>query len=91
MTEAWIEALTFAALSGAAFVRFERREQIEDGTPTINYMLQSRTESGAVMGDDRDYDLLKAVMRPLESLSEAEDHTDLILELDLRNKHLARL
>lgn len=91
MKEAWIEALTFAALSGAAFVRFERREQIEDGTPTINYMLQSRTESGAVMGDDRDYDLLKAVMRPLESLSEAEDHTDLILELDLRNKHLARL
>ena len=91
MREAWIEALTFAALSGAAFVRFERREQIEDGTPTINYMLQSRTESGAVIGDDRDYDLLKAVMRLLESLSEAEDHTDLILELDLRNKHLARL
>jgi hypothetical protein len=91
MSEAWTEALTFAALPGAAFVRFERRNRIEDGTPTVNYMLQSRTESGAVIGDDRDYDLLKAAMRPLENLSEAEDHTDLILELDLKNKQLARL
>ena len=91
MSDAWIEALTFAALPGAAFVRFERRERVEDSTPTINYMLQSRTESGTIIGDDRDYDLLKAAMRPLENLSEAEGHTDLILELDLKNKHLARL
>lgn len=91
MTQAWIDALSFAALPGAAFVRFERRERIEDGTPTINFMLQSRTETGAVIGDDRDYDLLKAAMRPLEALSEAEGHADLILELDLKNKHLARL
>ena len=91
MTQAWIDALNFAALPGAAFVRFGRHERIEDGTPTINYMLQSRTEAGAVIGDDRDYDLLKAAMRPLEALSEAEAHADLILELDLKNKHLARL
>lgn len=91
MSAAWIDALSFAALPGAAFVRFERRERIEDGTPTTNYMLQSRTESGTVIGDDRDYDLLKAAMRPLETLSENEGHTDLILELDLKNKHLARL
>ena len=91
MSDAWIEALTFAALPGAAFVRFELRERVEDSTPTINYMLQSRTESGTIIGDDRDYDLLKAAMRPLENLSEAEGHTDLILELDLKNKHLARL
>ena len=91
MSEAWIEALTFAALPGAAFVRFERRNRIEDGMQTVNYMLQSQTASGDVIGDDRDYDLLKAAMRPLENLSETEDHTDLILELDLKNKHLARL
>ena len=91
MSDAWIEALTFAALPGAAFVRFERRNRIEDGTQTVNYTLQSRTESGSVIGDDRDYDLLKAAMQPLEKLSETEDHSDLILELDLKNKHLARL
>ena len=91
MSDTWIEALTFAALPGAAFVRFERRNRIEDGTQTVNYTLQSRTEAGTIIGDDRDYDLLKAAMRPLETLGEAEDQSDLILELNLKNKHLARL
>ncbi|MEL6861318.1 MAG: hypothetical protein AAGL11_05725 [Pseudomonadota bacterium] len=91
MSEAWIKALSFAALPGAAKVRFERSELIEDGVPTTRYKLQSETESGAIIGDDRDYDLLKAAMGPLESLSEASGHKDLIVELDLKNKALTGL
>ena len=91
MSEAWIKALSFAALPGAAKVRFERRRLIEDGTPTTRYALRSETEIGQVMGDERDYDLLKAAMGPLEKLSEALDHDDFILELDLKNRVLRRL
>lgn len=91
MSEAWIKALSFAALPGAAKVRFERRTSIEDGTPTISYFLRSETESGEAIGDDRDYDLLKAAMRPLETLSESFDHNEFILELDLKNKILHKL
>ncbi len=91
MSEAWIKALRFAALPGAVKVRFERSEVIEDGVPTTRYKLQSKTASGDVIGDDRDYDLLKAAMRPLEALSEASNHKDLIVELDLENKVLTSL
>ena len=91
MSEAWIKAMSFAALPGAARMRFERTELIEDGVPTVRYSLRSETESGAVIGDDRDYDLLKAAMTPLEALSEAAGHKDLIVELDLKNKTLTGL
>ena len=91
MSEDWIKALTFAALPGAARVRFTARKLIEDGTPTLNYHLQSETLTGDVIGDDRDYDLLKAATGPLEKLYEASGHTDLILELDLRNNTLRQI
>jgi len=91
MSEAWIKALSFAALPGAAKVRLERSTSVEDGTPTISYTLRSETETGETIGDDRDYDLLKAVMRPLEQLSETEDHNDFILELDLKTSVLHKL
>ena len=91
MSEAWIKALSFAALPGAAKVRLERSPSVEDGTPTISYTLRSETETGETLGDDRDYALLKAVMRPLEQLSETEDHNDFILELDLNTSVLYKL
>ena len=91
MSEAWVKALRFAALPGAVKVRFERSEAIEDGTPTINFRLQSTAETGAPIGDDRDYDLLKAAISPLEKLSEAEGHANLIVELDLKNNVLSGL
>lgn len=91
MNDAWIKALSFAALPGASKVRFERRTMIEEGTPTTRYRLQSKTESGEIIGDDRDYDLLKAVMMPLEHLAEQQDHRELIIELDLTNKTLSGL
>ena len=91
MSEAWIKALRFAALPGAVRVRFERIELVEDGVPTTRFRLQSKTASGDVIGDERDYDLLKAAMSPLEVLCEANDHKDLIVELDLENKVLTGL
>ncbi|MEP1144732.1 MAG: hypothetical protein ABJH52_13505 [Henriciella sp.] len=91
MSEIWINALRFAALPGAAKVRFERQSVIEDGTSTTRYALRSEAESGRVIGDDRDYDLLKSVMGPLEKLAEQQDHRDLIVELDLINKTLTGL
>ena len=91
MSEEWIKALRFAALPGAARVQFKARKLIEDGTPTLNYHLQSETHAGDVIGDDRDYDLLKAAMGPLEKLYEASGHTELILELDLKNSTLRQI
>ena len=85
MSDAWREALRFAALPGAAKVRLERQSFIDDGTPTINYRLTSFTATGETLGDDRDYDLLKAAMRPLEKLAENYDHQKLNVELDLTN------
>ena len=91
MSEAWVKALRFAALPGAVKVRFERSETVEDGTPTVNFKLQSMSESGAPIGDDRDYDLLKAAISPLETLSELHGHAHLIVELDLKNNALTGL
>ena len=91
MSEAWIKALRFAALPGAARVRFKAGKRVEDGTPTVSYHLQSETDAGAVIGDARDYDLLKAAMSPLENLFEASGHTKLILELDLKNNRLSEI
>ena len=65
MKEAWRKALRFAALPGAARVRFARRNSIEEGTPTVHYTLRSETQTGEVIGDDRDYAPLKAAMAPL--------------------------
>ncbi|MFN3213460.1 MAG: hypothetical protein ACE37M_10170 [Henriciella sp.] len=89
MSDAWRDALTFAALPGAARVRLERRSYVEDGTPTIDYRLTSFSADGETLGDDRDYDLLKAAMRPLEILAENHDHKDLRIELDLQTGTLS--
>lgn len=91
MNEDWVKALSFAALPSAAKVRFERRLMVKDGTPTTEYALRSIAESGEIVGDARDYDLLKAVMGPLENLAKQQDHRDLIVELDLTNKTLTGL
>lgn len=40
--------------------------------------------AGEVIGDDRDYDILKAVFSPLENLSEAMDG-DFMLEMDIES------
>jgi len=65
---AWIKALTFAALPGAARVEFERARSMDGQTPVVGYTLRSVNESGETIGDDRDYDLLKAAIAPLERL-----------------------
>lgn len=91
MSDAWKKALEFAALPGAARVRFERQNLVEEGTPTVRYSLRSETESGEAIGDDRDYDLLKAAMSPLEKLAEQYDHEQLMVELDLKTGNLSGL
>lgn len=90
MSDAWIKALRFAALPGAAKVQLERRVGSENGTPVISYRLTSKTKSGETIGDDRDYDLLKAVMTPLEALSENEKHEEVIVELNLESGDLSK-
>lgn len=91
MTDAWIKALRFAALPGAARVIFERQALTENGTPTIRYRLASLTQDGQVIGDDHDYDLLKAAMSPLEKLADAHNHKKLKLSLDLQSGQLSGL
>ena len=88
MTEAWRKALRFAALSGASRVHFQRQNLVEDGIPTVRYTLRSETQAGNVIGDDRDYDLLKVAMMPLEKLAEYYDHEELSVELDLQTDRL---
>lgn len=90
MSEAWIRALRFAALPGAETVIFERQATIEDNTPTTRFVLRSLDATGQVIGDDRDYDLLKAAMTPLERLADAEDQADFRLELELSSGVLKR-
>ena len=88
MKDAWRKALRFAALPGAARVRFQRQSLVEDGTPTVRYSLRSETPDGELIGDDRDYDLLKAAMTPLEKLAEHYDHEELSVDLDLETDKL---
>lgn len=76
----WKNALKRAALPGAARVVFEKRVNPKENA--VSYTLKSFTADGAPIGDDRDYDLLKAVMTPLERL--AEDYDDrLMVSLDV--------
>jgi hypothetical protein len=91
MSADWIKALRFAALPGAVAIVYERRHALEDGTPTLKHKLTSFSATGAVIGDDRDYDLLKAAMTPLENLAAAQDHNDLTVQLDLETGQLQGL
>ena len=89
MSAAWTKALGFAALPGAALVRFEKRHVTEqDGALRTQFSLQSFSETGQTLGDDRDYDLLKAVIGPLEKLAPNTDHEDFMIELDTRTGQL---
>ena len=63
----WVNRLSRAALPGAAQVELVRTHPEPNA---VNYRLRSMDSEGELIGDDRDYDLLKAVMSPLETLAE---------------------
>ena len=90
MSEAWIKALRFAALPGAASVCFVKTAKNDAGTVSVTYRLRSFSETDETLGDDRDYDLLKAVMTPLEQLADASGQDHLSLKLNLRTNVLSR-
>lgn len=70
LDEKWKKKLTFAALPGAVRVIFEWTAN-SDGW---SYALKSRDPEGQPIGDDSDYDILKARIGPLENLAEAEGY-----------------
>lgn len=84
--EAWSEALRRAALPDASLVRFGR-SSTPDG---VSYSLNSYDGEGGVIGDERDYDLLKAVFMPLERLS-AQMDGEFMLEMDLGSGAVAQV
>ena len=84
----WEPALRRAALPDAARIRFGRTSG-EDGH-TVSYSMNSYDAEGGVIGDEREYDLLKAVFDPLERLSEGIEG-DFMLELDLARGAVARV
>lgn len=57
--------------------------------PTTAHRLTSVSANGTVIGDDRDYDLLKAVMMPLEALSERETADPFNVSLNLQTGALS--
>ena len=80
--DAWSEKLRRAALPGAARIVFGRTTKAEDRS--VSYSMNSYDAAGDVIGDDRDYDMLKVVFSPLETLSEAMEG-DFLLEMDLES------
>ncbi|MEM9573229.1 MAG: hypothetical protein AAF996_17310 [Pseudomonadota bacterium] len=85
----WRSALRRAALPNAEKVVFFREQKVEDNVPTTAFRLTSFDAAGVVIGDDRDYDLLKAVMTPLENLAASVDAEPLRVELNLLNAELS--
>ncbi len=79
--EDWSEPLRRAALPGAARIAFGRTTSSDDRS--VSFSMNSYDADGDVIGDDRDYDLLKAVFSPLERLSETMTG-DFMLEMDLQ-------
>lgn len=63
----WIKALKRAALPESEIVSFAR---VFPDPATVSYRLLCTTASGEMIGDDRDYDILKAVITPLERLAD---------------------
>lgn len=78
----WIERLQFAALPGAVRIHFACETDARDGS--VRYTLKSFDAAGHPIGDDRDYDLLKAAMSPLERLA-ADRTPPFSVELDLKS------
>ncbi|MEM6410610.1 MAG: hypothetical protein AAF683_03645 [Pseudomonadota bacterium] len=81
----WRDALARASMPGAVSVIYTRNMGIEDGVLTTSHTLKSFAEDGAVIGDERDYDLLKAVMMPLERLSEGDGSDPLVVTLNVQS------
>lgn len=78
--EDWAGPLERAALPDASRIVFGRSTNAAD--QSVSYSMNSYDAEGRVIGDDRDYDLLKAVFTPLESLSD-QIAGDFMLEMDL--------
>lgn len=66
---AWVKALSRAALKGACRIEFSYTQPAKT---EVSYHLSCLDEKGEKMGDARDYDILKAVIVPLEKLCERE-------------------
>ena len=66
----WRRALRRAALPDALEAQFALTQSAPN---QISYCLICRDAQGRKIGDDRDYDLLKAVISPLENLCNCED------------------
>lgn len=82
--ETWQAALTRAALPGTASVKLV---YTRPGPNEVSYRLVCLSADGATIGDDRDYDLLKAVMSPLEKLCDCED-APFAVQINLQNNRL---
>lgn len=80
--EVWEPALRRAALPGASRIRFGRSTSADD--QSVSYSMNSYDAEGQVIGDDRDYELLKAVFDPLEQLARQIDG-DFLLEMDVES------
>lgn len=82
--EKWRAALTRAALPGSGSVKLA---YTRPGPNEVSYQLTCLSAEGQVIGDDRDYDLLKAVMTPLEILCNCED-APFTAQINLQNNAL---
>ncbi len=82
----WKNALRRAALEGAIGVYFARKSNPAQNT--VSFMLKSVDKSGHVIGDNRDYDELKAVMRPLESLADKMRSDSFEVVLDVKSEKI---
>lgn len=86
--ELWKKALMRAALKQAVSVKFSKTVTSKDNS--ISYELASYDASDKPIGDDRDYDLLKAVMTPLENLADTVQDDRFSMSLDLVSGVLKR-
>lgn len=72
----WQKRLRFAALPGAVRVEFVWNATAEGSS----FALRSYDEAGKAIGDDSDYDILKARLSPLQGLAEREGFAEAFAE-----------
>ncbi len=84
--ERWKAALQRAALEGACSVEFSK--STDAASNSVSYSLVSYDHKLNRMPDARDYDLLKAVMVPLEKLSEDRSENAFTVTLNLDSGRL---
>ena len=70
--EKWKAALKRAALPGTVKVKFTFSKPAPN---EMSYRLSCYDDKGSAIGDDRDYDILKAVITPLENLCDDDPVT----------------